>query len=160
MASVADDRVLDGVMEVMARGFEPEYNEAWTRKQVSDALAMPSGHLITIGRDASDLEPDGNVAGFALSRAAPGEEELLLFSVLPEYRGRGIGMALLEQLKHDASGRGAEKLFLEVRETNPAQNLYRRAGFSPIGRRKEYYRTRYGNRLDAITYACELERRS
>ena len=156
MASLSEDPLLDGVMEVMARGFEAEFNEAWTRKQVADQLALPSGHLIAIAPDRSISEETGDVAGFALSRAAPGEEELLLLCVLPEYRRQGLAIALLDKLKSDARARGADQLFLEVRETNPAQELYRRAGFSPIGRRREYYRTKFGNRLDAITYGCEL----
>lgn len=153
MASLADQTVLEGVMQVMSRGFDPEYNEAWTRKQVSDMLAMPSGHVIAVDRAGERLEERGDVAGFALSRAAPGEEELLLIAVDPEQRERGLGRRLLANLVGDARQRGAERVFLEMREGNPAVRLYDRIGFTPIGRRKEYYRTRSGQKLDAITFA-------
>ncbi len=156
MASLAGETLLDGVMEVMSRGFDPEYNEAWTRKQVSDALAMPSGHLIAVDREGRRLGDDRAVAGFALSRAAPGEEELLLIAVEPERRERGLGAKLLAMLAEDARRRGAERLFLEMREGNPALGLYKRIGFVPIGRRKEYYRTRSGHKIDAVTFGLTL----
>lgn len=160
MASLADDTVLDGVMQIMSRGFDREYNEAWTRKQVSDMLAMPSGHLIAVDRDGWRIETAGRVAGFALSRAVPGEEELLLVVVDPDHRERGLGAKLIALLVGAARRRGAERLFLEMREGNPARGLYERVGFHPIGRRKQYYRTRSGHRLDAITFALALDRES
>lgn len=156
MASLAGDSLLDGVMQIMSRGFDPEYNEAWTRKQVSDALAMPSGHLIAIDSEGRRIGGDRPVAGFALSRAAPGEEELLLIAVEPDLRERGLGAKLLAMLVEDARGRGAERLFLEMREGNPALGLYERIGFAPIGRRKEYYRTRSGHKIDAITFGLTV----
>ncbi|PIW55168.1 MAG: ribosomal-protein-alanine acetyltransferase [Sphingomonadales bacterium CG12_big_fil_rev_8_21_14_0_65_65_10] len=143
-------------MRVMSRGFDPEYNEAWTRKQVTDMLAMPSGHLIAVDRDGRRLDRRGRVAGFALSRAAPGEEELLLIAVDPAHREAGLGARLLALLAADARARGGERLFLEMREGNPAVRLYDRIGFVPIGRRKEYYRTRSGHKLDAITFALTI----
>ncbi len=157
MVSLADDTLLGGVMQVMSRGFEPEYNEAWTRKQVGDSLTLPSGHLIAFDRDGRRIETGGMVAGFALSRAAPGEEELLLIVVDPDHRQRGLGSLLLARLVMDAQARGAEQLFLEMREGNSARTLYDRIGFLPIGRRKEYYRTRSGLKLDAITFALDLD---
>ena len=45
------------------------------------------------------------------------------------------------------------KIFLEMRANNPAEKLYRKMGFEPIGRRKNYYRTENGEQLDAITFA-------
>ena len=156
MASLAEETVLDGVMRVMARGFDPEYNEAWTRKQVTDMLAMPSGHLIAVNREGRRLARHGRVAGFAMSRAAPGEEELLLIAVDPAHREAGLGARLLALLAADARARGGERLFLEMREGNPAVRLYDRIGFVPIGRRKEYYRTRSGHKLDAITFALTI----
>jgi ribosomal-protein-alanine N-acetyltransferase len=52
-----------------------------------------------------------------------------------------------------AEERGSTRLFLEMREGNPAEALYRRAGFEPIGRRRNYYRGSAKGPLDAITYA-------
>jgi ribosomal-protein-alanine N-acetyltransferase len=88
-----------------------------------------------------------------MSRGAADEEELLLIAVHPDYRGRGIGHALLRRFIADAEARGAVRQFLEMRDGNPADSLYRRAGFEPIGRRRNYYRGAAKGPLDAITYA-------
>jgi hypothetical protein len=34
--------------------------------------------------------------------------------------------------------------------------MYHSAGFSPVGRRRNYYHAVSGKRYDAITLACEL----
>jgi len=142
---------LDQIMAVMDAAFEPVWGEAWNRRQVGDSLAFPHTHYRLAFTDAS--QP---AAGFTLVRSAPGEEELLLIAVAPEYRGRGLGRQLLEQVLEDARGRGAERVFLEMRFNNPAVELYQKLGFVPIGRRKDYYRLPDGSRIDAITFATEL----
>ena len=45
---------------------------------------------------------------------------------------------------------------LEVRDGNPAISMYRNAGFSAVGRRRNYYRSRDGQQFDAITFALNL----
>ena len=89
-------------------------------------------------------------------RAAPGEEEILLIAVNPPVRRKGLGARLIASLAADARQRGAERLFLEMRENNPARTLYEAQGFVPIGRRKNYYSLGDGARMDAITFGLEL----
>lgn len=145
------DERLDQIMAVMEAAFDPAFGEAWNRSQVRDALATPSTHaLLARGPSADDA------AGFLLSRAAPGEEEILLLAVRPEYRRTGIASGLVGDFKKDARRRGAERLFLEVRVNNPAIAFYQLHGFEPIGRRKNYYRQTDGALLDAITFGCDL----
>ena len=100
-------------------------------------------------------DPDEAV-GFAIVRAAPGEEEILLIAVEPAARRCGVGRALIAMLAANARLRGAERLFLEMRENNPARSLYESNGFAPIGRRKNYYRLGDGARMDAITFGLDL----
>jgi ribosomal protein S18 acetylase RimI-like enzyme len=51
-------------------------------------------------------------------------------AILPDYRGRGVGRQLLEQVEQKGRELGCCKLTLEVREDNhPAQHLYYRGGF-------------------------------
>jgi ribosomal protein S18 acetylase RimI-like enzyme len=53
-------------------------------------------------------------------------------AVLPDFRGRGVGRALLEEAERRARARGSSKLTLEVQETNEdAKRLYARFGFGP-----------------------------
>lgn len=150
---------LDKIMAVMEAAFDPAFGEAWTRRQVSDALVMPSTHYLLAGKDGRTVRDDEPAAGFTLSRGAADEEELLLIAVHPDQRGCGIGGALLERFMTDAQARGVTRLFLEMREGNTAEALYRRYGFSSVGRRRDYYRRGSGSPLDAITFALELEGR-
>lgn len=143
---------LDRIMTVMETAFDPRWGEAWTRRQVESSLMVPSTHYRLLDeRGERPGEGEGAVA-FAMVRAAPGEEELLLIATVPEQRGKGIGAAMIALLADDARARGATRLFLEMRENNPAASLYQRHGFTPIGRRRSYYTADDGSRIDAITF--------
>lgn len=143
---------VDRIMAVMTAAFDPAYGEAWNRRQVEDALVVGNCHYLLAWPEgiASDDEPP---AGFCLSRTGFEEEELLLFAVAPQFRGMGIGRTMLERFSREARARGAHRLLLEMRHGNPAERLYVRFGFVPIGRRANYYRTPDGSRIDAITFA-------
>lgn len=55
------------------------------------------------------------------------------FAVLPSYRGRGIGKAMLAELERRARARGCAKITLEVHNTNEgAKRLYAAEGFGPL----------------------------
>jgi ribosomal protein S18 acetylase RimI-like enzyme len=49
--------------------------------------------------------------------------------VAPAVRGRGIGAKVLALIEQEARARDLKRLYLEVGHENPAQGLYRRAGF-------------------------------
>ena len=155
---------LDHMMAIMADAFDPHWGEAWTRRQLSDSLTLPTMFYRLIAPDGtspptgpSTDRPDGFApAGFTLTRNISGEEELLLIAVRPANRGQGLGRKLMQYLDEDARTRGAERMFLEMRSNNPAERLYRACGYLPIGRRKNYYRLKDGSSLDAITFSIEL----
>lgn len=147
---------LDRIMAVMATAFDPAFGEAWTRRQVEDALVLGNCHFLLIGEDGKEPAPEADAAGFSLSRRGYEEEELLLFAISPSYRGRGLGLRLLTRFAEVARRRGARRLLLEMRRGNPAEGIYRRFGFVPIGERANYYRTSDGSRIDAITFALDL----
>jgi len=144
---------IDRIMAVMESAFDPAYAEAWTRRQVSDALILPNTYYLLASADGNEPQDGQAAEGFVLSRGALDEEELLLIAVRPEHRGRGLGAALLKRFIAAAEARGAARLFLEMRDGNPADSLYRRAGFQPVGRRRSYYRGAAKGPIDAITYA-------
>ncbi|WP_375291658.1 GNAT family N-acetyltransferase [Qipengyuania sp.] len=149
---------LDGIMAVMVAAFEPHWREAWTRSQVRDSLAMPTTRALLMTADGSLVtgSPPAEVAAFTLSRQASDEEELLLIAVHPAHRGRGLGARLIEAFAATSAERGVKRIFLEMRANNPAQSLYRRSQFKPIGVRPSYYRSSDGTTIDAITFAREL----
>ena len=144
---------LDRIMTVMEAAFDPAYGEAWSRRQVEQALILPNTHYLLAGVDGAAPGENEPAAGFVLSRSVADEEELLLLAVDPRWRGRGIGSTLLARFIAAAGERGSERLFLEMREGNPAEALYRRHGFATVGRRRHYYRRGTLSPLDAITFA-------
>ena len=144
---------LDAVMSVMDEAFDPAFGEAWTRRQISDALARPRTFCL-LGHAPGNV---GEAHGFALSRQVLDEEELLLIAVKPDWRKQGVGTRLLEELCRAASARGVLRLFLEMRDGNPAQAFYEHFGFTQIGRRPAYYRSAQGGPIDALTFAFALK---
>jgi ribosomal-protein-alanine N-acetyltransferase len=148
---------LDQIMAVMEEAFDPRWGEAWNRRQVRDALTTPNTHYLLAHIDGDTDQNPGSATGFLLSRAAPGEEEILLLAVRPEQRRSGVASRLVETFKAAAAVRGAERIFLEVRENNPAIAFYRLHHFYPVGRRRDYYRQIDGTRLDAITFAYNID---
>ena len=147
---------LDAVMQVMEAAFDPVYGEAWNRKQVSDALTMPGTHLLLADETGDEPQDAERICAFALTRGVLTEEELLLIAVTPAMRGKGIARSLLRRLKDETRQRGVERLFLEMRDGNPAESLYTGAGFVRIGRRKGYYRRSSLGPIDAITFSMVL----
>lgn len=141
---------LDDVIEIMEAAFGSQYGEAWTRSQCAGILPM-AGVSLTVARAG-----DGESVGFSLSRSVAGEAELLLLAVLPAHHRQGIGSLLLDDFMGRAREGGASRLHLEVRDGNPAVAIYRAAGFSPVGRRRNYYQGADGRRYDALTFARNL----
>ena len=140
---------LPQIMAVMDDSFDARFGEAWTAAQCAALLPMP-GVWLSLARDQS------GALGFALSRIVVDEAELLLLAVRKDAQRRGIGKMLLDRFVRRARIRGAERLHLEVRDGNPAVQMYRQAGFAPVGRRRNYYRGSDGHQYDALTLACEL----
>ena len=94
--------------------------------------------------------------GYAVISVAAGEAHVLNLCTAPEVQGRGHGRRLLRAILQLARGRGAQRVFLEVRPSNkPAIALYHDEGFNEIGRRPRDYPARDG-REDALVMALEL----
>ncbi len=83
------------------------------------------------------------------------EAHITNIAVLPEYRGRKLGEALMNQVKTNARTLGAKRMTLEVRVSNKiAQSLYRKHGFVEGGIRKNYYTD---NQEDAIVMWVNID---
>jgi len=146
-----DSRDLDDVMEIMDAAFGNRFGEAWTRSQCAGILPM-TGVSLVIARDAET----GSMVGFSLSRSVADEAELLLLAVDPKRHREGIGTLLLDEFMDRARTNGVTRVHLEVRDGNPAIDMYRESGFVAVGRRRHYYHAPAGVRFDALTLAQDI----
>ncbi|MDH5830305.1 ribosomal protein S18-alanine N-acetyltransferase [Luteimonas sp. M1R5S18] len=135
---------LDAVMAIEVRA----YPFPWTVGIFRDCLRA--------GYPSWVLQSEARIIGYGVLSVAVGEAHLLNVCIEPAEQGRGHGRRLLRGLERAARGQGAQRVFLEVRPSNPAAiALYHDEGFNEIGRRPRYYPAHQG-REDAIVMAKEL----
>jgi ribosomal-protein-alanine N-acetyltransferase len=132
------------------------FDDAWSAAMLKRILAMPGAGGI-VAHDPPGEAPE-TVVGFALSRIAGGECEILSLAVDPLHRRRGIGRSLLIAALALAAAAEAKAAFLEVAEDNAAaRTLYRSHGFAAVGRRPDYYRLKDGSFASALTMRRALD---
>lgn len=86
------------------------------------------------------LEVDEKVVGYCGVWIVIDEAHITNIALLPAYRGRKLGEALLRKIMDYARENGAKTMTLEVRvSNNVAQSLYRKLGFQGGAIRKNYY---------------------
>jgi ribosomal-protein-alanine N-acetyltransferase len=120
----------------MAAVHAASFDEPWGADEIAALLEGPGGFGLVV-REAET----GVVLAFMLGRVVVDEAEVLTLAIDPAHRRGGAGQALVEAAAIMAAAAGAGRLFLEVAADNEAAlGLYRRAGFSQIGKRPAYYR--------------------
>lgn len=135
---------VDAVMAVELRC----YPFPWTAGIFRDCLYA--------GHECWMLEGRQGIIGYFVLSCAAGEGHLLNICVAPEHQGFGHGRRLLRQVFEVARWHRLQRVFLEVRPSNPyAIALYESEGFNEIGRRPNYYPAVKG-REDGIVMAIEL----
>ena len=113
--------------------------DAWSEGLVREGVAgnLPTIHSLGAERDDAS---DGAVAGYAVASAAGDIAELQRIAVRPDARRGGLASALLDEVVRLARADGADRLLLEVRDTNAgALAFYAARGFVEVDRRPRYY---------------------
>jgi GNAT superfamily N-acetyltransferase len=77
------------------------------------------------------IEVDGEPAGRLYVDRRKEEIRIIDIALLPPFRGRGIGAALLRKLIDEADANG-RKLSIHVERENRARTLYERLGFAEV----------------------------
>jgi RimJ/RimL family protein N-acetyltransferase len=77
------------------------------------------------------IERGGEPVGRLYLARWPAEHRIVDIALLPDWRGRELGTAILRDLCDEASEVG-RAVSIHVEAFNPALHLYRRLGFSPI----------------------------
>jgi len=146
--AIAEASVADAAAIAALHGLS--FRRGWSEQEIESLLVDRAvvAHRATRGR---------RLAGFIVSRQAGDEAEILSVAVAPHARARGLGRELLALHLRRLSGRGVRTVYLEVDETNmPAGRLYRRAGFSEVGRRPNYYPGPDGRGTHALVLRRDL----
>jgi ribosomal protein S18 acetylase RimI-like enzyme len=105
--------------------FAPDPYESWLHWMVEESSFDRSLWFLA--------EQDGDLAGISLSRAPenePGLGWIRILGVLPDYRNKGLGQALLRHTFAEFASRGFTAVGLGVDAENPtgAVRVYERAG--------------------------------
>jgi ribosomal-protein-alanine N-acetyltransferase len=143
---------LPAVLALEEELFAPD---TWTAAMYRDELARTdTRHYLVAVEDSVD-GGRGTVVGYAGLIAYPEEAHIATIGVTASAQGHGIGALLLDTLLAEADTRSPVVL-LEVRADNEvAQGLYRRRGFTEIGRRRGYYQP---SGTDAVVMSREVRR--
>jgi ribosomal-protein-alanine acetyltransferase len=121
-------------------------NDAWSETLVDLELTAP-GRVVVVS------EQEGALVGYASAAVIADVADLTRIAVRPAERRAGVARLLLAGLLDEVGARGAERMMLEVADTNTAAlGLYRAHGFAEIARRRDYY----GRGLDAVVMELAL----
>ncbi len=143
---------MDAVMAIMDSAFGRQFGEAWTRSQLARNPADGRSLALCLRaiRHASGRRLLSGPHGCGRSRTSVARGPARPTAV------DGVGGRLLDHFLERARNDGIARVHLEVRDGNPAVEMYQIAGFSPVGRRRNYYHAENGTRFDAITLARHL----
>ena len=138
---------LPAVLRLEEELFAPD---TWTAAMYRDELSRTDTRRYLVAED------EGAVVGYAGLIAYADEAHVATIGVTTSRQGEGIGARLLDALLEEADRRSPVVL-LEVRADNEgAQELYRRRGFTEIGRRRGYYQP---SGTDAVVMRRDRRRR-
>lgn len=99
------------------------------------------------------LLTDHTIEGYGIMAPSDTSVHILNVCVRPERQRRGLGTQIMVHLLDLARRAGATVAVLEVRVSNlVARSLYRRMGFTLVGRSRGYYPAEHG-REDALVLA-------
>lgn len=114
------------------------FSDPWSEQSIREMFKMPSVLCLTAW---GEVDRTPKLAGYLFAYGIPPEGEVATIATAPEFRRRGVGRALLNEMLSRMTAKGCNAFFLEVRESNAAARaLYEQQGFEYIGRRKHYYR--------------------
>jgi RimJ/RimL family protein N-acetyltransferase len=141
--------------EVAAEGrwilTEPPLDEARLSSRVAHSIGSETGTSFV-------AEADGAIVGDLGMHSATPESIWLGMGVARDWRGRGVGSALVAAAVDWARSHGFRELQLEVFPHNQAAiALYHKFGFVETERLRRRYRRRNGELWDAIVMSLPLD---
>lgn len=121
---------LPQVAELDAAAFKP----LWQNSQTSLQMAFAQAGLATV------IEDHGRLLAYQISTVNPFGMHLARLAVLPEYQGKGLGLALGQDLLHYASRNIPGRVTVNTQsDNNSSLLLYKRLGFVLTGEKYPVY---------------------
>ena len=123
---------LPEVMAIEQASFPNPWHEVTFRGEIqNEGISFP---LVAVERMKK------TVVGYVIYWRIQDEIQINNIAVRPDFRGLGIGEAIMRDVLDRERAAGAVLASLEVRVSNaPARSLYEKLGFEAIGLRKDYY---------------------
>lgn len=139
-----EPRHLGAVHQIEALCFSQPWSEAALQSELDNPLAC---FLVA--------EQEGAAVAYGGMHCVAEEAYVANIAVHPDYRGQGLGRAVICALIEEAAKRGMSTISLEVRESNvPAIRLYEQLGFVLVGKRPSFYEH---PREDALIMTCPIK---
>ncbi len=121
---------LDSILSIERASFAAPWTREMFERELSNRSSRPMTFLI-----------NNEVVGFICFWAVQDEAHLMTVAVHPNYRGQGLGRAIMSHMEQMCLKERLNRIILEVaRRNEEARNLYKSFGFSAIGFRKRYYK--------------------
>lgn len=115
-----------------------DFDDFWNYNILKDELKSENSKYIV-------AKFNNKIIGFSGIKVFVDNADIMNIVVRKNFRNKGIGTVLLENLLTLSKKLGLNSLSLEVNEKNiPAINLYKKLGFENIGIRKNYYNGKNG----------------
>ena len=109
------------------------FKSPWTKRLFEETLFSPiaANFVITAGDE---------IVGYLCLYTVEDEAHILNIAISPAHRQKGHASVLMDKVIEQMGEKGITQYYLEVREgNNEALGLYRKFGFTAIGKRKKYY---------------------
>ncbi|CAN5143688.1 hypothetical protein BH20ACT22_BH20ACT22_21620 [soil metagenome] len=151
-AVAAEGRFIGGELPVDRAGRRARWLESLGEESAASFVAEAEGAAEAAGA----AEAEGTIVGTAgVTGTGPSELGML---VVPGWRGRGVGSALLTASITWARQAGSHKVTLQVWPHNTAAiNLYLKHGFTQEGFLRRHWRRRNGELWDAVIMGLPLD---
>ena len=109
-------------------------NPPWSFKAISDFSKYETSRILV-------AKCNNMVVSYITYSVVVDEMQIANIATHPDFRRLGIAKMLLSSLFEEAKNGNICVITLEVRHTNtPAICLYKKCGFSEVGKRKNYYK--------------------
>jgi [ribosomal protein S18]-alanine N-acetyltransferase len=126
------------------------FDAPWSIRLIKEEIEVLNGQTILLKNKKS-----GEIIGYACYRIVDNDSELMRIAIKKNFRDKGLGHLLLDEVIRLVKIKGAKKLNLEVASINaPAIKLYEKHLFKKEGVRKNYY----GLGIDGLLFSRFLDK--